>query len=292
MMFGRAATIGLLVLSACTPTVGSTTSVETSTTATTSVPTTTTTTVAPTSAYLLESATIDGVIPIDIYGPDEVGPWPVVVQFHGGGWFGGDRTSMAPLAEALAESGVVVFNATYRTSNGGYPESFEDVACAIRYAASRASDFTESSAGTTIVAHSAGAQLASVIALAGDHFEGDCPLQGSALPTRFVGLAGPYDVTQLTQVLPSFFGTRYEVDPAPWEDGSAFFHLGQNPELRVLLIHGTADDFVPVEFSKDFGRALQDEGYSVRVEILDGVNHFDVHQPDVVASLIANLIGA
>lgn len=291
MKFGRAATIGLLVLWACTPIVRSTTSVETSTTATTSGPIATTTT-GPTSAYLLESATIDGVIPIDIYGPKEAGPWPVVVQFHGGGWFGGDRTSMAPLAEALAESGVVVFNATYRTSDGGYPESFEDVACAVRYVASRAGDFTESFAGTTIVGHSAGAQLASVIALAGDHFEGDCPLQGSALPTRFVGLAGPYDVTQLTQVLASFFGTRYEVDPAPWEDGSAFFHLGQNPELQVLLVHGTADDFVPVDFSEDFGSALEDAGYSVQVEILDGVDHFDVHQPDVVGSLIANLIGA
>jgi acetyl esterase/lipase len=198
---------------------------------------------------------------------------------------------MVPLAESLAESGAVVFNATYRTSNGGYPETFEDVACAVRYAGSRAQEFSDAEGGTTIVGHSAGAQLASVIALAGDSFGGDCAVTGSALPARFVGLAGFYDVSQLTQYLPSFFGTRYEDDPAPWEDGSAFFHLGGNPDLQALLVHGTVDEVVPVYFSEQFGGALEAAGYAVEIEILEGVNHTDTHDPDVVGDLIMEMIG-
>jgi acetyl esterase/lipase len=282
----RDAVMALLILPACTPTVASTTSAVTPTTVATSV----TTSAPSTSPYLLESATIGDALPIDIYGPAEPGPWPVVVLFHGGGWFGGDRTSMVLLAESLAESDAVVFNATYRTSNGGYPESFEDVACSVRYATSRAGEFSVAEAAPTIVAHSAGAQLASVIALVGDTFEGDCPIEGSAVPARFVGLAGAYDVSRLTQFLPSFFGTRYEVDSAPWEDGSAYFHLGENPELRVLLVHGTVDEVVPVDFSEDFGVALEAAGYAVEVEILDGVNHTDIHDPDVVGDLITEMI--
>lgn len=197
---------------------------------------------------------------------------------------------MVPLAESLAKSGAVVFNATYRTSNGGYPESFEDVACAVRYASSRASEFSDTDGGTTVVAHSAGAQLASVIALAGDDFGGECAVTGSALPAKFVGLAGPYDVTRLTQFLPSFFGTRYEVDPGPWEDGSAFFHMGENPGLQVLLVHGTVDEVVPVYFSEEFGMALEAAGYAVAVEILDGVNHTGIHDPDLVGALISEMI--
>ena len=278
--------MALLIISACTPTLASTTSTVIPTTGASAVATS-----APSpSPYLLESATIGGALPIDIYGPSEQGPWPVVVLFHGGGWFGGDRTAMSPLAESLAESGAVVFNATYRTSNGGYPESFEDVACAVRYAGSRAHEFSDAEGGTSIVGHSAGAQLASVIALAGDAFVGDCAVTGSALPARFVGLAGFYDVSQLNEYLPSFFGTRYEVDSAPWEDGSAFFHLGENPELQVLLVHGTVDEVVPVYFSEQLGEALDAAGYAVEIEILEGVNHTDTHDPDIVGDLITEMI--
>jgi dipeptidyl aminopeptidase/acylaminoacyl peptidase len=129
-----------------------------------------------------------------------------------------------------------------------------------------------------------------VIALAGDSFGGDCAVTGSALPARFVGLAGSYDVSQLTEYLPSFFGTRYEDDSAPWEDGSAFFHIGGNPELRVLLVHGTEDEVVPIYFSEQLGGALEAAGYAVEIEILEGVNHTDTHDPDVVEDLITEMI--
>jgi acetyl esterase/lipase len=267
--------------------------VDPSTTTTPAVSTTnptTTPTSAPADQYLLESATVDERLPIDIYGPSESGPWPVAVLFHGGGWFGGDRASMVPLARVLAESGVVVFNATYRTSNGGYPESFEDVACAVRYAVARAREFTEDTRAPTVIGHSAGAHLAAVVALDGDKYRGSCSLPGSALPTRFVGLAGPFDVTQFTLVLASYFGTQYADDPAPWDDGSPFTHVGGNPELEVLLVHGSVDELVPVEFTENFGQALEEAGYLVAVEILEGLNHFDTRDPDLVGELIASLI--
>ena len=68
----------------------------------------------------------------------------MVVMLHGGGWFGGSAASMAPLANSMAGAGIVVFNSTYRTSGGGYPESFDDVACDIRFALSQASQYTTS----------------------------------------------------------------------------------------------------------------------------------------------------
>src|SRR5688500_20381249 len=62
-------------------------------------------------------------LPIEIFGPEEIGEYPVVVMLHGGGWFGGSAASMEPLAGHLASHDIVVFNATYRTSAGGARES-------------------------------------------------------------------------------------------------------------------------------------------------------------------------
>jgi acetyl esterase/lipase len=255
-------------------------------------PTTVATTSPSTTAapLLLEAATIPGGLPVDVYGPAQPGDWPVVVLFHGGGWYGGSPATMAPLAAEMARQGFLAYNATYRTSNGGFPESFEDVACAVRFASATASDYTEAIGPPVIIAHSAGAQLASVISLVGDSFSGSCPVAGSALPAGLVGLAGPYDVSRFSLLLASFFGTRYEDDPTPWEAGSPFTHLGENPGLRVLLIHGDADQVVPVEMSRQFATALSDAGYQVDLEILAGAGHAEAHDPELVGDLIERFL--
>ncbi|HEX5671473.1 MAG TPA: hypothetical protein VFY46_02010, partial [Acidimicrobiia bacterium] len=97
MIGRRVAAVTLVLVVSCAPTIASTTTTVLPTTVTTGQ---STTTVPSISTHLLESTTIDGALPIDIYGPDQPGPWPVVVLFHGGGWFGGDRISMVPLAES------------------------------------------------------------------------------------------------------------------------------------------------------------------------------------------------
>ena len=48
----------------------------------------------------------------------------------------------------------------------------------------------------------------------------------------FVGLSGPYDPTLYSAVLAGYFGTRLEEDPAPWEAGSPYSYLDENPELQ------------------------------------------------------------
>ena len=144
-------------------------------------------------------------LPVEIYGPREPGDFPVVVMLHGGGWFGGSPASMEPLASSLASAGIVVFNSTYRTSVGGYPESFDDVACDIRFALSKAPDYTTSTRPLTVVAHSAGAHIGSVVSLAGNLFGQDCDVGAEVVVDRFVGLAGPYDPTLYSAVLTGYF---------------------------------------------------------------------------------------
>jgi len=43
-----------------------------------------------------------------LFKPAGAGPFPLIVQLHGGAWCRGDRTNDTAINEALARSGVVV----------------------------------------------------------------------------------------------------------------------------------------------------------------------------------------
>lgn len=257
-------------------------------------PTAATTTIPPSTvpaANLIVQDELSG-LPVDVYGPVPQGEGRVVVLFHGGGWFGGDPASMAALADYLAGQGFVVFNATYRTSTGGFPESFDDVACALRYATSAAGEFTSHVGPLAVVAHSAGAHLAAVAVLAGGLFGGECPVADEVTVDRFVGLAGPYDPTLYSVALASYYGTRLEDDPAPWEAGSPYTYLGRGMagRLSVLLIHGGADDLVPAASSALLEEAMRGAGYDVTLQVLAGASHADVRDPAVVGETVAGFL--
>ena len=232
-----------------------------------------------------------GDLPITVYGPESVGAYPLLVLFHGGGWFGGAPISTAPLAEFLASEGIVVFNSTYRTQTGGYPESFDDVACAVRYARANAPSYTSVDGPVIVAGHSAGAHLASVVALAGDDFGNDCPVEETAIVDRFIGLAGPYDPTLYRHVLPAFFGTRFENDPGPWQAGSAYSYLGNNSGLEILLMHGESDELIPISSSQLFADALADAGYGVEIAEVAGAHHQDLRDPNVVGDAVVRFVG-
>lgn len=290
-VFG-ACLVGAIFVVACSPSaIPSTTS-----STTTAVPTATPITEASV-RHLVESDSVNG-LPVEVHGPGEISDQPVVVMLHGGGWYGGSPASMTPLAEYLAGQGIVVFNSTYRTSSGGFPESFDDVACAIRYAGSRASELSSAAETVSVVAHSAGAHLAAVVVLAGDVFGGNCPVDRpvdepedqSVAVSRFVGLSGPYDPTLYALVLAQYFGARLEDDPTPWTQGSPYSYLGGNPDLELLIAHGASDELVRPESSELFYQALVDNGYRATLEILPAATHLDTSGPGFVGELIAGFL--
>ncbi|HKY47960.1 MAG TPA: alpha/beta hydrolase [Acidimicrobiia bacterium] len=261
-------------------------------TTTTEAPPATSTTGAPTPPENRIGIEFVAGLPVEVYGPRQPGDFPVVVMLHGGGWFGGSPASMEPLASSLASEGIVVFNSTYRTSAGGYPESFDDVACDIRFALSKAGEYTTSIGPLTVVAHSAGAHIGSVVSLAGDVFGQECDVGPGVAVGRFVGLAGPYDPTLYSAVLTGYFGTRFEEDSGPWEAGSPYTYLDDNPLLEILLIHGTEDDLVPIRSSELLAEAATDAGLDVVLEELPGATHMDARNPNLVTDLIVDFVKA
>jgi acetyl esterase len=77
-----------------------------------------------------------------LYRPIGAGPFPALVEVHGGAWASGDRLNNAPLDEALAKSGIVVLAINFRMPpRFRYPASIADVNLATRWLKAHAGDF-------------------------------------------------------------------------------------------------------------------------------------------------------
>lgn len=268
-----------------------------SSTTTTLDPATTTTT-APRELLLYDnwkgSFTYGDGIRIDVYAPEVRSNHPVAVTIHGGGWFTGDLDTMGFLADGLAARGFVVFNATYRTlSRGGsFPSMVEDVACAVAYAREHALDYSTTADHLTLVGHSAGAHLASLVALAPTEFGTAC--DGADQPVdAWVGLAGTYDTDLYAFLLQPFFGVPYADDPDLWSRGRPHTYVTSAPDdVDLMFIHGDADELVPVAMSEDLYLTAERAGLHSQLQVLAGLGHGEISAPGAVGDLIAELVAA
>src|SRR4030095_8089785 len=83
-----------------------------------------------------------------IYQPKGTGPFPTIVDVHGGAWHNGDRTNNAGIDRALAAKGILVAALDFRQPpEAGYPASICDVNVGIRWLKAHAAELN----GTTAV---------------------------------------------------------------------------------------------------------------------------------------------
>jgi acetyl esterase len=91
----------------------------------------------------LEYQRVDGApLLARLYRPIGSGPFPALIEVHGGAWASGDRLNNAPLDEALAKSGIVVLAIDFRMPpRHRYPASIADVNLATRWLKAHAAKF-------------------------------------------------------------------------------------------------------------------------------------------------------
>ena len=77
-----------------------------------------------------------------VYRPQGPGPFPALLEIHGGAWNAGDRTQNAELTQALAAHGLVVASVDFRLGRQApYPANMADINYATRWLKSRAAEF-------------------------------------------------------------------------------------------------------------------------------------------------------
>ena len=232
----------------------------------------------------------------DLYLPGTKARAPVVVLVPGGSWLSADRKGLAPLAENLAAHGVVAVNATYRAVNAGvrFPVPVADIVCAVDFAADRARRAGFVVGPVVVLGHSSGAHLAALAALRAAHFRHDCPYPPARID-GLIGLAGPYDITKLADVVQPLFGSTEAANPALWKEGNPTEWVNERtapPALSVLLAHGSADHDVSPWFSNTFSEELKDAGHRVQLTIVSGAGHGTIYTPKVIASTVIGWLAA
>ncbi len=232
----------------------------------------------------------------DLYVPAErPGPHPTVILIHGGFWRNMyNLTLMNALAEDLTTRGIAAWNIEYRRvgdPGGGWPNSLLDVAAAADHLRALAPQYALDLTRVIAMGHSAGGHLA--LWLAGrQRIPQDSPLAGSdaQAPLRLAGAisqAGAVDLLlswrlklgnnaagELLGGSPTEYPERYAAaSPA------ALLPLG----VPVALVHGTADDIVPLRVSEEYMLAALAAGDQVNLIELEGVDHLALINPHAAA---------
>lgn len=158
---------------------------------------------------------------LDFYLPLDPSKAPLVVFIHGGAFMYGDRRDYAFVGNALASQGIATAVISYRL----FPETdaegaTEDAAAATAWAIAHAADYGIDSRNTFVAGHSAGAQIAALIATNPQYLARN-GLSLAAIRGVFA-ISGAYDVRDLSD------------EPETWQkvDGHIY---GDTPQARSRL---------------------------------------------------------
>ena len=214
---------------------------------------------------------------LDVYVPADAGQArsdaasgaPVLVWIHGGGWIlGHKRQQGRPLIEEFLRHGWVCVSINYRLSpRVKYPEHLVDCKRALAWVHEHIGEYGGDPARIVVSGGSAGAQLASMVALTQGAPEYQPGFEHADTSVRAcVSLYGPYDIgKELLQARRVWFASamaRQIFGTTPWEDQARFEEASLfrriHPEAPAFFVlHGTADVMVGHLQARRFVDALR-----------------------------------
>ena len=130
-----------------------------------------------------------------LFFPDGDGPFPAVIDLHGGAWNRGDLTTCRERDEALAEAGLVAAAIDFRHAGDGYPTSLADINYAVRWLKAHAGEHRVDASRVGLSGQSSGGHLAMLAAMRPeDSRYAGIPLDGAPdvdARVRCVGMSWP-----------------------------------------------------------------------------------------------------
>jgi len=233
-----------------------------------------------------EYARPDGVpLTLDIYRPaSSTEPTPVIVFVHGGGWKNGDKTVGQKKAGWLTEHGFTVASIDFRqTDVAGWPAQINDCYSAVRWLRDHGKKLGLDTKHIGAAGTSSGGHL---VALMGTRLYPENESTSSrvqavldwfgpadllTMPPNNVGNGRTAEDVANSNGAKLLRATVLEV-PALAKDASAMYQASAD-DAAFLIMHGDADEGVPVDQSQRLHAALTTAGASTQLVILPGAGH-------------------
>ena len=101
-----------------------------------------------------------------VYQPQGAGPFPVLLDVHGGAWHDKDRFANVPMCEAAAKSGVLVVAIdTTLSHEAPYPASVQDVHYGVRWLKHKAREWKGEPSTLGVLGSSSGGHVCQLVGM-------------------------------------------------------------------------------------------------------------------------------
>jgi acetyl esterase/lipase len=230
-----------------------------------------------------------------IYQPTGKGPFPTILDLHGGAWNAKDRKAEEPMDRAIASSGVLVVAVDLTLApEAPYPACVQDANYAVRWLKTKAGSWNGDASRIGIYGSSSGGHVAELLALRPhDSRYSAIPLPGAAkidASVGYVAMRSPISNTfarfqnaenlkrdDMVKNNKTFF--------VPWEaihESNPQEILDRHEAITkvpFLIMQGALDDNVLPAVQEKFAKSYQAAGGKVQYELFEGCEHEWVAKP-------------
>ena len=224
-----------------------------------------------------------------VYQPAGPGPFPVLVDVHGGAWNGQDRTANQLMDKGLAAGGILIVAIDVLwASEAPYPGSVQDVSYGLRWVKAHAAEWNGDPATVALLGGSSGGHVSELLALRpfdpryNIHRLEEAPDLDATVPFAVLrsAISDPYArYLQAHRMNREFLIHNSLTYFRPW---SAIFEA--NPQFILesgektalppfLILQGGLDDNVIPEINQRFAATYAAAGGSVQLEVFMESEH-------------------
>lgn len=248
-----------------------------------------------------------------IYRPSGAGPFPTVLDLHGGAWNTKNRTAEEPMDRALASSGllVVAIDMT-RAPEAPYPADVQDANYAVRWLKWKAGTWSGDTSRIGVYGSSSGGHAAELLGMRPrDPRYNAIPLPGAPADASiaYAALRSPISdplarYRNAEQLHRDAMVNNHVLYFKPWEgieEGNPQLILERREKIGLvplLIMQGALDDNVRPATQERFANSYRAAGGECQYELFEGSEHEWVATPgpqtdrarEMVKSFVARMV--